>query len=87
LQKKAAPKSSLILAFLTRLMKLVELGSDPQFTCPKKPCSETLDDNDSNEIDLSRLPVISADDRRDLLTKTLYIGKTVMKELWTSGIS
>ena len=38
-----------------------------------------------NDYNLSRLPVISTEDRLDLLAEVVYVGKAVMKDMWASS--
>ena len=63
---------------------MVELERDAPFARQSESAAELPDCNDFSDVDLARLPVVSADDRRDPLTLVLYLGKSVLKEMWGS---
>jgi len=71
----------------------VDLRNIPALRCPADdgeeytqnsavaaPAADILDG-----YNLSRLPVISAVDRFDLLAEVVYVGKAVMKDMWVSS--
>jgi len=71
----------------------VDLRNIPALRCPTDDDKESTRNNATamsdaevlNDYNLSRLPVISTEDRLDLLAEVVYVGKAVMKDMWASS--
>ena len=68
-----------------RACEMVEMGCDFVLPCPGDDVAVMADGvGVLDGYDLSRLPVTLVDDRLDLLAEVVYVGKAVMKAMYSS---